>query len=129
MSVEGEHSRTELVVENDPRLVRGVGSVIEHVGERLGLPADTLCDLIQAAEKTCLDILPLIGNHNGTLKVAVQDYADRVEVTVEYPATAAAPATAKSPEAKRLDRVASELKGGQSRITLVKLIPKTPAKC
>ncbi len=123
-----EHSRTELILENDSRLIRGVASVVVHVGERLGMPPEPLKELTEAAEKTCLKSFPLIGNHNATLKVIVQDFPDRVEVTVEYPGLISAPTASSVTTGTRVDRVVHQSNGKRTRTVLVKFLPHTPAK-
>lgn len=123
-----EHSRTELILENDSRLTRGVGSIVEHVGQRLGMPPEPLKDLKDAAEKACLASFPLIGNHNAPLKVTIQDFPDRVEVTLEFPGLLSAPVANSVVAGAHVDRVQHQTNGGHTRTTLIKFMPQTPLK-
>lgn len=134
-----EHSRTEVILVDDPRLLAAVGSIVEHVGERVGLPAAEQKALASAAEEACRAAFPLVGNHDAKLKVIIQDFPDRVEVTLEHggepvPAVglhtfaaqgaeqAGAGKASGSALMKKVDRVFYETKDGRSRMTLVKYI-------
>ena len=129
--VASENSRTELVLDNDPRLIRAVGSILEHLAERARMPAEAKKGLVEAAETSCREAFPLIGNHNSTLKVIILDYPDRIEVMLEHaggPEGSAPREEGKSPHLSLVDRVHREACEGISRTTLVKYLPKEPAK-
>jgi hypothetical protein len=126
--VGSENSRTELILEEDPRLVRAVGRVVEFLGERIGMAPAARKELAEAAEASCLEIFPLTGNHRSALKVIVADFPDRLEVTFEH-SGAEVPAGAGSlSQSRRVDQVLRERRGEVSRTTLVKYLPKQPAK-
>jgi anti-sigma regulatory factor (Ser/Thr protein kinase) len=137
-----EHTRTEVVVVEDPRLLAAVGGIVEHVGERVGLPTAEQKALAAATEEACRATFPLAGNHDLKLKVIIQDFPDRIEVTLEHggepvptaglhtlSATAAEQAGAGKASGSALmakvDRVLFETKDGRSRMTLVKYIAAT----
>ena len=44
-----KHTRTELVLNDDPRLVAAVGSVVEHAVNRAGLPEEVQKQLAETA--------------------------------------------------------------------------------
>jgi anti-sigma regulatory factor (Ser/Thr protein kinase) len=134
-----EHSRTEVVVVDDPRLLAAVGGIVEHVGERVGLPAVEQRALAAATDEACRATFPLVGNHDLTLKIIIQDFPDRVEVTLEHNGepvpsaglhTFAAQAAEQAGSGKasgfalmaKVDRVLFETKDARSRMTLVKYI-------
>ncbi len=140
-----EHSRTEVIVVDDPRLLAAVGGIVEHVGERVGLPATEQKALAAAAEEACRATFPLTGNHDAKLKIIIQDFPDRVEVTLEHggePAPTAGWHTFASRVLEqagtgkasgsvlmmKVDRVLYETKGGRSRMTLVKYIGNNAPK-
>jgi hypothetical protein len=134
-----EHSRTEVVVVDDPRLLAAVDGIVEHVGERVGLPLTELRALAAATDEACRATFPLTGNHDVKLKVIIQDFPDRIEVTLEhgggpvaapgfhaYAARAAEQAgvgkASGSALMAKVDRVLFETRDGRSRMTLVKYL-------
>lgn len=133
-----EHSRTEVVVVDDPRLLAAVGGIVEHVGERVGLPTAEQKALVAATDEACRATFPLACNHDLKLKIIIQDFPDRVEVTLEHGGEPVPPAglhtfAAQAAEAgagkasgsalmAKVDRVLFETKDGRSRMTLVKYI-------
>ena len=123
-----EHSRTELLVDNDARLICGLGRIVEPLGLRLGMPAARLQDLAEAAEKICLATFPLIGNHNASVKASCQDFPDRIEVTLEYPGDARAKTVQSVKAAGRVDRVQEQSSAGHTRILLVQFLSHESAK-
>ena len=135
-----EHTRTEVVVVDDARLLAAVGGIVEHVGERVGLPMADQKALAAAADEACRAAFPLAGNHDAKLKIIIQDFPDRVEVTLEHSGEPIPPAgldtfaaqAAKAGSGKaggfalmaKVDRVFFEAKDGRSRMTLVKYLGK-----
>ena len=134
-----EHTRTEVVVVDDPRLLAAVGGIVEHVGERVGLPTTELRALADATDEACRATFPLAGNHDVKLKIIIQDFPDRIEVTLEHggepvPAAGSYAFAGRAAEQAgtgkasgsalmaKVDRVLFETRDGRSRMTLVKYI-------
>jgi hypothetical protein len=125
--VGSENSLTELILEEDPRLVRAVGSVVDFLGERIGMAPAARKELAEAAEASCLEIFPLLGNHRLALKVIVADYPDRIEVILEHTGAEVPQKTNSVSPSRRVDQVLRERRGDISRTTLVKFVSKQPA--
>jgi hypothetical protein len=84
--VEREHSRTILHLSRDERLIAAVGGAVAHFAARVGLE-DAARDLLTGAlEDLCRQTLPLLnGNGNGDgLDVAIEDFDDRLQISVEH---------------------------------------------
>jgi len=133
--VASEHSRVELNVSNDPRLIRAVGGAVEHVAQRIGFNEGECRDLVAAAEQACRDTLQLLFANNATLGVTVEDFPDRVEITLLHQvergrdASARQGAKATAADERRdqnllswVDRVEQHTSGGTSRMTLVRYL-------
>ena len=81
-----EHSRTILHLSRDDRLIVAVGGAVAHFAERVGLDQEACNLLTSALEELCRQTLPLL-NGNGEadgLNVAVEDFDDRLQISVEH---------------------------------------------
>ncbi|PYU26369.1 MAG: hypothetical protein DMG32_10080 [Acidobacteria bacterium] len=77
-----EHSRTILHLSRDDRLIAAVGGAVAHFAERVGME-NAACDLLTSAlEELCRQTLPLL-NGDG-LDVAIEDFDDRLQISVEH---------------------------------------------
>src|ERR1700730_2826704 len=82
-----EPSRTELTVQDDPRLIAGVAAIVSFAGQRCGLSSGAQEGLATAAADACRETFSLVntnGNANSALRVIVSDFPDRVEVAIEH---------------------------------------------
>ena len=138
--VASEHSRTELIIEHDARLLRAVGGVVQHASDHVGFAEETKQEFADAAEEACRETFHL-GNKNGTeLKVTIEDFDDRVEVILDstgeplpqaaisvlspqVQGTSTKGGAARGALLARIDRVLYETKNGRPRIKLVKNLP------
>ncbi len=128
------------MVENDARLLRAVGGIIEHAAEHVGFAEDVKQELADATEEACRETFPLVANHGTHLKVVIEDFDDRIEVILDStgkplpkaaldslaPRGSAAGSTRGGGPAAllaRIDRVLYETKNGRPHIKLVKYIP------
>lgn len=137
MTIEPTH--TELSLQNDPRLMAAVGAIVSHSAQRIGLPSDGQEGLAAAVMDACRETFPLLGDHDGTnsaLKIIVEDFQDRVEVTIEHAGEAlptagldsfcgggsggAMAGISNSLQDTRVDRVQYETRDGRSRMKLIK---------
>ncbi len=134
-TVTAEVGRIELRLSNDQRLSVGLGGAVAHVAERVGFDAGARAGLAEATEEACRDTFRLLGNAKAQLDVSIEDFPDRVEVTLGYEAppgpvpesfaAAEAGATAGQGGHKLLalvDSVRRDTKAGVSRMILVKYI-------
>jgi hypothetical protein len=83
-----EHSRTVLHLSRDDRLIAAVGGAVAHFAERVGMDDAARNQLTGALEDLCRQTLPLLnGNGNGLndgLDVAIEDFDDRLQISVEH---------------------------------------------
>lgn len=78
--------RIECVLCNDPRLIAGVGAVVSHAAERVGLVDLEKSELANVGEEACRETLGAINRISArdlTVQLAVADFPGRVEVTIE----------------------------------------------
>jgi hypothetical protein len=115
--------RVECALDNDPRLMVSLGAIISHAAKRAGLPEKTQEDVARAAIEAAREML---ASSNGKAsaasktKILVEEFSDRLEVTVESPACARAEGIRKRLEGTPTDRVRCDGREGLVRITLVK---------
>jgi hypothetical protein len=136
-----ERSRTEVLIENDPRLIGAVSGVVLHAGQRAGLSASAQQELAAAAEHACRSTFPLLDGEDPFVKVTIEDFPDRIEVRLEHTGTPEPSAGLETffvgdgEEEKpggpagalllsQVDRVLYETHDGKSRTTLVKYLGK-----
>jgi hypothetical protein len=132
-------ARTELKVDDDPRLLAAVGAIVSHSAQRAGLPQEAREGLAAAAVDACRETFPLIRNENSgnrELRMVVEDFPDRVQVTIEHSGEAVPTAgldsfvggskagvsdgISNSLQDTRVDRVQYDTHEGRSRMTLIK---------
>lgn len=136
-----EHRRTEMKLGRDERLLAGVRGAVEHIANRHGLTNEERTDLGVAADQSCRRALVQLGESEPLCSVTIDDFEDRVELSVEGPRRpeakgSGAPesliaATAEEREKeikKRVDRVNYETNDGRARTILVKYFHKNPAR-
>jgi hypothetical protein len=103
--------------------VVSLGSVFAHAAKRAGLSEKTQCEVELAAVDGVREaLLGVNGNTSGgaMIKLVVEEYSDRVELTFEAPASATVEVFGKRLEGKIPDRIRSEQRYGRLRITLLK---------
>ena len=139
--VNAEHRRTELKLGRDERLLAGVRGAVEHVANRHGLTAEERVDLGVAAGQACRAAMVQLDETGSLCNVIIDDYEDRVEVSVESPRhpqaakinssleNLAAPLETRETEMeKRVDRVDRDTSNGRERIVLVKYFHRNPTR-
>lgn len=134
-----EPIRTELILEDEPRLLPSVKAAVIHPAQRLGFAPSEQAELTEAAEEACRGAFPLLDSADGGLHVIVEEFPDRIEVSIEYsgePLPAAGldsfAVTGTADDAPlgisgallltRVDRVLYETRDRLSRMTLVKYL-------
>ena len=136
-----EHSRTILHLSRDDRLIAAVGGAVAHFAERLGMEDAARNLLTGALEDLCRQTLPLLnGNEDGDgLDVAIEDFDDRLQISVEHQGEAQPSVGVESfiaecaRESKQrvtgvhlmrtVDRIEYDACNGSIRTTLVKYLP------
>jgi hypothetical protein len=130
----GRTSRIECNLDNDPRLLACVESVVAHAALRAGLPEDAQQLLATAAFGASRE---MVGSANGSAGAAaptrliVDEFSDRLEITIDSPASANTDRFCKQLEANAGDRVRCESRDGRIRVTLLKPcgVEKSAAPC
>ena len=138
----GELGRVELRFGPHAELIAAVVGAAAHYAEHSGLNASRQDDLTSAAEQACRETLSLLAGSEAILRVTMEGFADRIEITFEYrgkPLPAAqvdrlANAAAKDERAPggsgqlgRVDRVRHDTRGDESFLTLITYLGKKPA--
>ena len=139
--VNTEHTRTQLKLSRDERLLAGVRGAVEHVANRHGLTEEERVDLGVAAGQACRAAMIQLDEAGSLCDVIIDDYEDRVEVSVENPrhpksakinsslSLAAVPIEEREAEMKkRVDRIDRDTRNGRERVILVKYFHKNPTR-
>jgi hypothetical protein len=136
-----EHSRVELTYPNDPWLQGVVNLAVVRFAQRAGLDEKAQAELAAATGQACADTFKLLTGADNELTVVVEDFADRVEVTLNHRGEALPSAGLETfaglgeggPEdlsglalLSRVDRVLYETTDGTSRTILVKYTSAGP---
>lgn len=79
-----EHSRTVLHLSRDDRLIAAVGAAVAHFAERVGMENSACCLLTSALEELCRQTLPLLNGKGDGLDVAIEDFDDRLQISIEH---------------------------------------------
>lgn len=127
-----ETSRAELTLPNDPRMFGAIAVIIGHAGDRTGLTESEQKALSEAAVHACEQALQLAAGEDPKVHVIVENFDDRVEVTVEHHGAAdpaagldtfvagAAGRVGQDLQSTGVDRVQYESKDGVSLTRLIK---------
>lgn len=136
-----QEARIELMVDDDPRLMKGVATLVSQAGHCAGLPHDAQNCLGEAVAEACRQTFPLLNGSEAALKLIVEHFHDRVEVTIEHSGEpvptagldtfcadavrAGSGSTGLSAAllSTHIDRVRYETRDGRSRTTLIKYCP------
>lgn len=121
-----KHTRTELVLNDDPRLVAAVGSVVEHAVNRAGLSEEVQKEVAATAVETCRACFAPASGGPAGLKCVVEDFDDRIEVQIDQPRNGArggALADKLREAIRSVDNVKYEPTATGSRVTLIKYLP------
>lgn len=111
------NARIACTLHNDPRLIAGVAALIAHVARRAGFSERAEADLSTASMEACRETFLQLASHAGppaSITMAIEDFSDRVEVTIESSAKAL------PLKGELVDRVECETHDGRCRVTLVK---------
>ena len=79
-----EHSRTVLHLSRDDRLIVAVGGAVAHFAERVGMDDAARTLLTGALEDLCRQTLPLLNGNGEGMDVAIEDFDDRLQISVEH---------------------------------------------
>ena len=135
-----EHNRIEVQMQNHRWLFYGLAGAVDHFAERAGLSEAGRRDLVEAVDQACGNTFPLLAGEDDSLRITIEDFIDRLEVTLEYhgeplPAAGLETFAALGDEEgapgdltglalmARVDRVLYDTQGNTSRMTLVKNSP------
>ena len=80
-------ARTEITLKNDPRLMGAVAAVVSHAGHRTGLSSHAREAFSSAAVESTKQTFAIVeegGRKNVAIHLTVENFADRVQVTIEH---------------------------------------------
>jgi len=116
-------SHIECTFDNDPRLITSLGPLISHAAKRAGLPEKTQEDAAAAVVEASREML-IPANDKGSgaskTKLVVEEFSDRLEVTIESAACAKPEGISKRLDGAVADRVRCDGREGRVRVTLLK---------
>jgi anti-sigma regulatory factor (Ser/Thr protein kinase) len=116
-------SRMECTLDNDTRLLASLGAVIAHAARRAGLPEPAQEEMTHAAVEAAREMMKA-ENGKGTgasgTKFILDEFSDRLELTIETSGGAGPQEIRKRLEGKFGDRVRWEGRDGRARVTLIK---------
>jgi hypothetical protein len=115
--------RVECTFDNDPRLIVSLGAIISHAANRAGLPEKTQEEIAAAAVTAYRDmVISANGAGSGAskTKLIVEEFSDRLEVTIESSAGARPEGIRKHLEGMVADRIRCDGREGVVRVTLLK---------
>jgi anti-sigma regulatory factor (Ser/Thr protein kinase) len=118
----GRLGRIECNLDNDSRLLVSLGVILSHAARRAGLPDETQQDVAAAAGEASREMVAA-GNGAGSIStthLVVEEFSDRLEVTIDSPAGGESEGIRKRLEGKAGDRVRFESREGCVRVTLLK---------
>jgi hypothetical protein len=118
-----QSGRIECTFDNDPRLIASLGPLISHAAKRAGLPEKSQEDAAAAMVEASREMLnPANGKASGAskTKLVVEEFSDRLEVTIESSVCAKPEGINKRLEGMVADRVRCDGREGRVRITLLK---------
>jgi len=115
--------RVECTFDNDLRLMASLGAVVSHAAKRAGLSEKAQQDIAHAAVEASREMLVSAnGKASGAskTKIIVEEFSDRLEVTIESSAGARPESIRKRLEGTPTDRVRCDGREGLVRVTLAK---------
>jgi anti-sigma regulatory factor (Ser/Thr protein kinase) len=137
------HTRVQLTFPADEQSLQAVVAAAEHFADRSGMELGPRTALVAACQEACRSTFPLLTRADATIGVTIEDFDDRIEVTIQHEGEALpsagldtfafAEAAQSSPGMSGLmlmslvDRVQYQTDAGVQRMTLVKYTNKTSA--
>jgi hypothetical protein len=116
----GRTGRVECSFDNDPRLHASVEAIMAHAARRAGLPEDFEREVGAAAADASREMAASANGKASNIRLVVDEYADRVEVTFGSAAHANCEGIRQRLESKLKNRIRCEAHDGRVRVTLLK---------
>jgi hypothetical protein len=116
-------SRIECNLDNDPRLLASVETIVAHAAGRAGFSEEAQREVAVAAANASRELAASAngkGNAAATTRLIVDEFPDRLELTFELPAGPNSERMRKQMEGNANDRIQCELRDGRVRVTLLK---------
>ena len=114
-------SRIECNLDNDPRLLASVETIVAHAAGRAGFSEDAQREVAVAAASASREMgISANGSAPATTRLIVDEFPDRLEVTFDSPSGQDSDGIRKRLEGSANDRVQCELRDGRVRLTLLK---------
>jgi hypothetical protein len=119
-------------------MIAAVGGAVAHFAERVGMENAACILLTSALEELCRQTLPLLNGNGDLLDVAIEDFDDRLQISVEHKGEAQPSVGVESFIAecardsdqrltgvrlmRSVDRIEYDARSGSIRTTLVKYL-------
>ncbi|MGB9070229.1 MAG: hypothetical protein WCC21_16795 [Candidatus Acidiferrales bacterium] len=114
-------SRIECNLDNDPRLLASVETIVAHAAGRAGFSEDAQREVASAAANASREMaVSANGSAAATTRLIVDEFPDRLELTFESPAGPNPEGMRKQLEGRANDRIRCESREGGVRVTLLK---------
>jgi hypothetical protein len=114
-------SRIECNLDNDPRLLASVETIVAHAAGRAGFSEEAQREVAVAAAHASREMaVSTNGNAPATTRLIVDEFPDRLELTFESPAGSNPEGMRKRLEGNANDRIRCESREGGVRVTLLK---------
>jgi anti-sigma regulatory factor (Ser/Thr protein kinase) len=114
-------SRIECNLDNDPRLLASVETIVAHAAGRAGFPEDAQREVAVAAASASREMaVSANGSAPATMRLIVDEFPDRLELTFESPGGPNPEGMRKRLEGNTNDRIRCEPREGGVRLTLLK---------
>jgi len=127
-----------LHISRDERFIAAVGGAVAHFADRVGMDCSACQRLTVALEELCRHTLTLLNGKGDGLDVAIEDFEDRLQISVEHrgepqPSVGVESFLAECARAsskritgvhliRTVDRIEYDARNGSIRTTLVKYL-------
>lgn len=114
-------TRTQIKIDNDPRLTAALNALLEQAACRLGLNDDALRKLQAAVQDACKNVWRNLNGTSEKLHVDCEEYPDRIELAFQCTGGSTAELEACVAALKsKVDQVKIEARAGKPELKLVK---------
>jgi len=115
--------RTECKLDNDARLLASIGAIVAHAAYRAGLPEAAQQEIGAAAGEAAGEIAASDNGAapgNSSTRLIVEEFADRMEISIDSGSSAKSEGIRKRLEGKAADCMRCEAREGRVHVTLLK---------
>jgi hypothetical protein len=119
--VGSSQTRTEINIDNDPRLAAALNALLEQAACRLGLNDDASRKLQAAVQEAYMNVWRNLNGTNEKLHVHCEEFPDRIELSFQCSAGSTAELEASVAALKsKVDQASIETRTGKPELKIVK---------